>query len=223
MVIFFRKLKHNCISLWRSASEKSEPIIPVFAINFFNILFDKKIFQGLNTRIYNRKAICAKDSLTIGIIGCHELFKKEKTIVNCFGDITVNGYASIGKGSRIHVSKGASFSIGNNTFITGRAFITIHNSLAIGDDCALSWNITIIDDDYHYIVKDDLRSEKSKPIVIGNKVWIGCNVTILKNVKIADGVIIAANSVVTKSIPEKNVLVAGNPAVIVRHNINWER
>lgn len=54
----------------------------------------------------------------------------------------------------------------------------------------------------------------SKGIVqIGNKVWIGDKVTILPNVRIGDGAIIAANSVVTKDVPSYSV-VAGNPATI---------
>lgn len=55
----------------------------------------------------------------------------------------------------------------------------------------------------------------SKPIVIEDDVWIGCNAIILKGVHIGRASIIAAGSVVTKSVPEK-VIVAGNPASIIR-------
>ncbi|OGT51115.1 MAG: hypothetical protein A3E84_04705 [Gammaproteobacteria bacterium RIFCSPHIGHO2_12_FULL_42_13] len=47
-------------------------------------------------------------------------------------------------------------------------------------------------------------------------------VTILKGVTIGNGSIVAANSVVTKSIPE-NCIAAGNPAKVIRTNIHWER
>lgn len=52
-------------------------------------------------------------------------------------------------------------------------------------------------------------------VVIGNNVWIGDKVTILAGVRIGDGVIVAANSVVTKDIPDYCV-VGGNPARILK-------
>ena len=54
------------------------------------------------------------------------------------------------------------------------------------------------------------------PIIIGNDVWIGAQVTILKGVKIGDGAVIGAASVVTKDVPE-NAVVVGNPAKIVKY------
>lgn len=51
--------------------------------------------------------------------------------------------------------------------------------------------------------------------VIGNDVWIGQNVTVMPGVKVGDGAIIAANSVVTKDIPAYHI-VGGNPAKIIR-------
>lgn len=53
------------------------------------------------------------------------------------------------------------------------------------------------------------------PVIIGNNVWIGDKATILPNVSIGNGAIIAANSVVTKDVPEY-CIVAGNPAKIIK-------
>ncbi len=55
------------------------------------------------------------------------------------------------------------------------------------------------------------------PVRIGDKVWIGANVTILPGVSIGDGAIIAAGAVVNKNVPS-NTIVAGVPAKI--NNIN---
>ena len=52
-------------------------------------------------------------------------------------------------------------------------------------------------------------------VIIGNNVWIGDKATILPGVKIGDGCIIAANTVVTKDVPPYSV-VAGNPGVILK-------
>lgn len=51
-----------------------------------------------------------------------------------------------------------------------------------------------------------------KDIVIGNDVWIGGNSVVTAGVHLADGIIVAAGSVVTKSFDEKNIIVGGIPA-----------
>lgn len=53
------------------------------------------------------------------------------------------------------------------------------------------------------------------PVYIGDKVWIGFNVIILKGVDIGEGAVVAAGSVVTKNVPEWT-LVGGNPAKVIR-------
>lgn len=58
-------------------------------------------------------------------------------------------------------------------------------------------------------------------VVIGKNVWIGDKVTILPGVSIGDGSVIAANSVVTKSIPPYSIA-AGIPAKIIKQNTNNE-
>jgi acetyltransferase-like isoleucine patch superfamily enzyme len=53
------------------------------------------------------------------------------------------------------------------------------------------------------------------PVVIEDKVWIGFNVIILKGVRVGEGAVVAAGSVVTKDVPPYCV-VAGNPAHVVK-------
>lgn len=62
---------------------------------------------------------------------------------------------------------------------------------------------------------------KSKPISIGDHVWIGLNATILKGVTIGEGSVIAAGSVVVKDVPA-HTLVGGIPAKVLKENIEWE-
>jgi len=66
------------------------------------------------------------------------------------------------------------------------------------------------------------KINKSKPIKIGNHVWVGKGCAILKGVTIGDGAIVGAHSVVTKDIPPRT-LVAGVPAKIIKENVNWKR
>lgn len=78
--------------------------------------------------------------------------------------------------------------------------------------------MVIRDNDGHEIVNGE---EPSKPIVIGNHVWIGERATILKGVTIGDGAIVAANAVVTKDV-EPNTLVGGVPARVIRRGVEWK-
>ncbi|MDA0677608.1 MAG: DapH/DapD/GlmU-related protein [Bacteroidetes bacterium] len=55
-----------------------------------------------------------------------------------------------------------------------------------------------------------------KPIIIGDNCWFGANVTILPGVVIGNNCVVGAGSVVTKSFIEDNLIIAGNPARIIR-------
>lgn len=113
-------------------------------------------------------------------------------------------------------------SIGPRTRIWDGTRIMAYHSISIGAECAISWNCTILDCDLHYLSFDGETFEpNSAPIKIGDHVWIGCNVTILKGVTIGDGAVIAAGSVVTRDVPA-HTLVAGVPAKTMKSNVAWK-
>lgn len=128
----------------------------------------------------------------------------------------INGNVFLGPNSRVVIDKGC-LSIGNNTYLSADNRIVCYNNIEIGEDCAISWNVTIMDNDGKTLV----GREKKGSVKIGNKVWIGTNVTILKDTEIGSGSIIGANSVVKGNFPP-NSLIIGNPARIVKENINWK-
>lgn len=112
--------------------------------------------------------------------------------------------------------KKAKLYIGNGTTIGDRTEIHVGKSVHIGEECSISWDVVIMDRDYHEINGE----EKKDSVVIGNNVWIGCNAIILKGVTIGDGAIVGAGAVVTKNVPKK-ACVAGNPAKVIKNNVNW--
>lgn len=119
---------------------------------------------------------------------------------------------------------GGILDIGNNVTISGRTTINANNLIKLGNDCMLSWDITLMDTDYHKIKDYDGNIiNPSSPITIGNHVWIGCQVVILKGVSIHDNTIIAANNTITRSIKFGNCVVGGNGDKILKENVNWER
>lgn len=97
-------------------------------------------------------------------------------------------------------------------------------NVLIGSDCMIAWDIIIRNDDGHMIF--DKKSKKhinqARSIIIGDHVWIGRKAQIMKGAHIQDGVMVGANSIVTRNI-EANSLCAGVPAEIIRHDILWSR
>jgi acetyltransferase-like isoleucine patch superfamily enzyme len=81
--------------------------------------------------------------------------------------------------------------------------------------------VTIMDDDHHELLSDPAKAKTFSTVTIKDHVWIGCNVTILKGTQIGNNCVVAAGSIVKGSFPD-NVLLAGNPAKIIKQNINWK-
>ncbi|CUQ42674.1 maltose O-acetyltransferase [Clostridium paraputrificum] len=125
---------------------------------------------------------------------------------------------SIYYGGDIILFKGASLKLGSG-FINSNVKIRCKKSISIGKNVAISHDVTIMDSDAHEILYDNY--EMSKPILIGDNVWIGTGATILKGVCIGDGAIVGAKSVVTRDVPP-NTIVAGVPARIIKNDVSWK-
>lgn len=91
-------------------------------------------------------------------------------------------------------------------------------SIYIGDNTTIGERTIIRDNDGHSII----GRPDAKPILIGNDVWIGARSTILKGVTIGDGAVVAAGSVVVEDVPSR-CLVGGNPARVIRREVDWVR
>lgn len=98
-------------------------------------------------------------------------------------------------------------------------------TILIGDDCMFSHDIAFRTTDSHSIIDaHGKRQNKAKDIVIGKHVWIGLECLILKGCTIPDNCIVGAKSLVSASLEIKeNSIVAGNPARVIKENINWCR
>ena len=142
-------------------------------------------------------------------------------------------------GNHVSCYAGCSFAIGDNaccaigdfTLLNG-ALIMAEEKIEIGSYCLVSWNVGIADSDFHplepaqrlidaqalapYLEHRPARPKlKTAPVKVCDNVWIGMHAVILKGVTIGENSVVAAGSVVTKSVAP-NTVVAGNPAVVVK-------
>jgi acetyltransferase-like isoleucine patch superfamily enzyme len=145
--------------------------------------------------------------------------------------IELGDHVSCYAGVSFALGEHGSCKIGDFSLVNG-AMIMANERIEIGKHCLISWNVGIADSDFHPLEAAQRRIDtmalapfyKDRPprppikavsVIIKDSVWIGMNAVILKGVTIGENSVVAAGAVVSKSVPE-NVVVAGNPAVIVK-------
>lgn len=141
-----------------------------------------------------------------------------------FGDgLIFNSYTAHSWNSKckILVRKDATLDIGSNSGMNG-AMIYCSMKIIIGNNVKIGGGTRIFDTDFHSLeylsrrtATTDKLSAKQSPVIIGDDVFIGANCIIGKGVKIGDRSIIAAGSVVTKSVPSDEIW-GGNPAKFLK-------
>lgn len=122
--------------------------------------------------------------------------------------------------------------IGKYTYIGNYSVVgktTIGRYSSIGDFCTIGPGEHRIKNTAtsYLLYKDKIGAEyydgddgrKSGGVVIGNDVWVGCNVVVSRGVRIGDGAVIGANSFVNKDVPDYAV-VAGSPARIIKYRFS---
>ena len=182
-----------------------------------NIYF--AFYTALNT-IWLKLNKVAYDQLTIN--GFLLIYNKGRARFGQHGKINSHPLKNIIGGdtrSSIIVKSGATFEVGDH-FKMSNSAIYCADQITIGDNVMIGGSCKIWDTDFHPLNATD-RSQNpnedyaTRPIRIGNDVFIGGFSIILKGVEIGDGAIIGAGSVVAKNVPAGEIW-AGNPASFVK-------
>lgn len=125
-------------------------------------------------------------------------------------------------GNTIHVGKG--------TTMHGREGHAIHmvtdegTKITISEDCMLAHSVQMRTTDSHSIVNaEGIRINPAKDIFIGKHCWLCQQCILLKGTKIPENTVVAAGAVCSKDYEEANSILAGNPARVVKHDVNWDR
>jgi acetyltransferase-like isoleucine patch superfamily enzyme len=124
-----------------------------------------------------------------------------------------------------HVCENPVLSIGDRTVIGYKCAISVGKLVQIGNDCKIAAGCFIADNDghpvdpYRRIRNEPVSEDEIKPVIIEDNVWIGTGCVILKGVRIGKGAIVAANSLVNRSVPPYSI-VMGVPSKIIKTDID---
>jgi acetyltransferase-like isoleucine patch superfamily enzyme len=175
-----------------------------------------RIISGLNSRwrnFYYR---------LLGVKLQDYVWMKQVEIPRNYRDIEIAGQCALDRGVTLLCSGDSlphpKIVIGSGTYINRNTFLDATLSLNIGERCGIGPGCYITDHDHGQDLNLPPLEQPmiSKPTKIGDEVWIGANVTILKGVTIGDRAIIGAGSVVTKDIPAGTIAV-GVPARVIKY------
>ncbi|MCL2523738.1 MAG: acyltransferase [Betaproteobacteria bacterium] len=174
------------------------------------------------------------------------IFRSSKARVQIFGMLKVNPYIGYNAESSIHLRDESSFVVYGNfeigpgvhiflnrnavlrikgqvastaSGITCDSRIMVENSIEIGSDCIIAWDVSITDSDWHEIID----VPRNSPVVIGDNVWISHGVSIIKGANIPSGCIVGAKSLVGRGEFLNNALIAGVPARVKKVGVEWTR
>ena len=131
-----------------------------------------------------------------GWLACASGFPKPR--VKNLGGVLEAGNCLFFPGVRLEVGEGAHLSIGTGTYLNRNTEVIAWNAVSIGRDCMIGWDVLIMDTDQH--ARPD-GCWDNRPVVIGDRVWIGARAIVLKGVTVGDGAIIGAGSIVTHDVP----------------------
>lgn len=120
---------------------------------------------------------------------------------------------------------GNTISLGDHTALCGEIQLAAleGTDIAIGQDCLFADSIKIRTGDSHSLLKQGTRQRlnPAESIRIGDHVWVGTNVTILKGTQIADNCMVGAGALLCRQHSVANCVLAGVPAKEVKQNIDW--
>jgi len=168
-----------------------------------------KLRGRVDIRVFNRGKVIIGDNVELD--GNLELWVRDNAKIvigdNCHFENFV----------RLNAALNGSLELGANTYVGKFTIINSWDRVAIGPGGLISGNVMIVDADHDTKrgkLMNELNVEKA-PIEIGKNVWIAWGAAVLKGVKIGDGAVIGAGSVVTKNI-KPYAIAAGVPARVIK-------
>jgi len=189
---------------------------------YYRLFYGLRILAHQNVTIRNPQRIKqgGMSVLYIGLGYRGFLFRNDKTLLNIQGKLMCDGSVQIERGCRIDVCKGGVLLLNDGVSINSNTKIICNHYIDIGQRTGISWDCQIMDNDWH---KVEFKGKKKRDsmITIGEHVLVFGGCKIYKS-DIADGCVIASDSIVKKSCLVENAMYAGNPAKLVKETVTWK-
>ena len=186
-------------------------IIKYIPFNFFKILLYRKLFGyqiGKGVRIGKVIIKCKKVNIA------NDVYIANNNVFSC-AEISIGSNTSIHSGNRF-IGKGK-FVIGANSRVINNHYFDLWNSIEIGD------NTWIADRNSEFWTHGSVKTKLNKDlsIKIGNDVYIGASSKFAPGTKVASLNLISLGSMVSGGFNEDKTIIMGNPARVVKENIDW--
>jgi acetyltransferase-like isoleucine patch superfamily enzyme len=159
--------------------------------------------------------------LELGLLEQGFSHPRDTGLLRVKGRLDVHGNVRIGRGNRWDIGTGAQVSVGPETYFSADVLLVATTNVEVGSNCAIGWGTQILDDDFHLLRVAGHDRPRRGAVRLGDHVWVGSRVTLLRGTHVAAGSVIASNSVLRGDFPEPGSLIAGNPARVVRSGVEW--
>lgn len=136
------------------------------------------------------------------------------------GRVGFGANVHLGPGVRVHCSGALEFS--NDIDGNAGASFFCAKRIHIGRGSLLAWDVTVMDHDFHAILQEGAPVNAPAEVEVGEAVWLGAHVTVLKGTRVARGTVVGACAVVHGDHSEEGCVIAGNPAGVIRRGITWQ-
>ncbi|MBI1195412.1 MAG: hypothetical protein GC138_06175 [Gammaproteobacteria bacterium] len=144
----------------------------------------KWIFAHQNTCIRGLANIDVRGRLWLGTLFIGFLNNHDHTYLNIRGHLRIKGNVNLGKGCRLDIGPNAVCEFGS-CYVSGMTRFIIQHGLIVGGGCAIAWDVEFLDSDFHSLEYEGKRTIDDPRILIGERVWIGSGVKVLKGTRIA--------------------------------------
>lgn len=161
--------------------------------------------------------ICIKNGLT-RLQNCRFVIRGDNNIIE------VDSGCKLRDASLFIEDSNGCIVIGKDTIIAGNTHLAVieGKTITIGERCLFSSNVTLRTGDSHSILnKEGKRINPSKDIIIGNHVWVGNTVIILKGTKVNDNCVVATGSILTGKECPANSIIGGVGGNVLKSEVDW--
>jgi acetyltransferase-like isoleucine patch superfamily enzyme len=162
------------------------------------------------------------------LIGFGELgafdYRRARAVWQVAGHVVFDGSVRLSNGFKLSVAPSGTVTFGTGNIGIPESQVICRKRITFGKAVGVGWGVLITDTDFHVLQTIDGEPGPAEaPVEIEDGCWIGARSTIVKGVRLPHHTVVAAGSVVARSVEEPNTVIAGNPAKTIRTGVKGWR